>query len=70
MPSPEKIQPETKIKLVLKEPNCPRIGKIINEAYKYKANNSETCRICPVFDLCAKFVKYHNLFENEKDKIS
>jgi|YelNatPaOPRAMG01_1025707.scaffolds.fasta_scaffold85597_1 ParB/RepB/Spo0J family partition protein len=67
-PSPKVIQQPTKIKLVLQEPYCPRIVELIYEGYKYQRDNSENCPSCPVQDLCAKFVKYHDLLERKKVK--
>ena len=68
IPSPETIQPPTKIKLVLQEPYCSRIVEMIHEGEKYQANNSETCPTCPVNDLCAKFTKYHAWLEIKKSR--
>ena len=65
-PSPEIIQPPTKIKLVSQEPYCSRIVELIYEGYKYQRDNCEKCPSCPVQDLCSKFTKYHDLLERKK----
>jgi ParB/RepB/Spo0J family partition protein len=67
-PSPEIIQPPTKIKLVSQEPYCSRIVELIYEGYKYQRDNCEKCPTCPIQDLCSKFTKYHDLLERKKLK--